>query len=80
MEKSKNVRKAVYQIDETMKENFPPKPTSNEVKDELDYCQSSHFMWLKKNQKSLEYPAVKEKLNYLKEVVDDYNEQLELFN
>ena len=25
MEKSKNVRKAVYQIDESMKEKFPPK-------------------------------------------------------
>ena len=37
-EKSKNVRKAVYQIDESMKEKFPPKTTSNEVKDELDYC------------------------------------------
>ena len=38
MEKSKNVRKAVYQIDESMKEKFPPKTTSNEVEDELDYC------------------------------------------
>ena len=37
-EKSKNVRKAVYQIDESMKEKFPSKTTSNEVKDELDYC------------------------------------------
>ncbi len=34
-EKSKNVRKAVYQIDESMKEKFPSKTTSNEVKDEL---------------------------------------------
>ncbi|MGD6880082.1 transposase, partial [Bacillus infantis] len=32
---SKNVRKAVYQIDESIKEKFPPKSTSNEVKDEL---------------------------------------------
>ena len=39
MEKSKNVRKAVYQIDESMKEKFPAKTTSNEVKDELTYCE-----------------------------------------
>ena len=39
MEKSKNVRKAVYQIDESMKEKFPAKTTSNEVKDELAYCE-----------------------------------------
>src|SRR3954452_14620473 len=37
-EKSKNVRKAVYQIDESMKTKFPSKPTSNEVKEEVDYC------------------------------------------
>src|SRR3954469_9055159 len=37
-EKSKNVRKAVYQIDESMKTKSPSKPTSNEVKEEVDYC------------------------------------------
>ncbi|MCT6930729.1 MAG: transposase, partial [Lysinibacillus fusiformis] len=37
-EKAKNVRKAVYQIDESMKEKFPPKMTSNEIEKELDYC------------------------------------------
>jgi transposase len=36
-EKSKNVRKAVYQFDESMKDKFPTKPTSKEVKDELAY-------------------------------------------
>lgn len=39
MDKSKNVRKAVCQIDESMKEKFPPKTTSDEVKDEMEYCQ-----------------------------------------
>ena len=37
-EKSKNVRKAVYQLDEEMVGKFPAKPTSNEVSEELDYC------------------------------------------
>lgn len=39
MEKSKNVRKAVYRIDESMKEKFPAKTTFNEVKDEIAYCE-----------------------------------------
>ena len=39
VEKSKNLRKSVYQFDDTMKEKFPAKTTSNEVQDELDYCQ-----------------------------------------
>ena len=47
MEKSKNVRKAVYQIDESMKEKFPSKTTSDEVEDELNYCRGL-FLLLKK--------------------------------
>jgi hypothetical protein len=39
MEKSKLLRKAVYQIDEKMKDKFPPKATTTELVDELDYCQ-----------------------------------------
>ena len=78
-EKSKNVRKAVYQIDESMKEKFPPKPTSNEVKDELDYCRQVISV-VEKEPQIAQIPAVKEKLNVLKEVVEDYTEQLQLFN
>jgi hypothetical protein len=74
-EKSKNVRKAVYQIDESMKEKFPPKTTSNEVIDELDYCRQVITVIETKPQIA-EIPAVKEKLNVLKEVVEDYAEQL----
>ena len=76
MEKSKNVRKAVYQIDESMKEKFPPKTTSNEVKDELDYCQKVIAV-VEKEPHIAQIPAVKEKLNVLKEVVEDYTEQLQ---
>jgi len=36
-EKSKNVRKAVYQLDDAMKGKFPVKPASNDVMEELDY-------------------------------------------
>jgi transposase len=74
-EKSKNVRKAVYQIDESMKEKFPSKPTSNEVKDEVDYCRQVIDV-VETQPQIAAIPAVKEKLNVLKEVVVDYEEQL----
>lgn len=74
-EKSKNVRKAVYQIDESIKEKFPSKPTSNEVKDEVDYC--LQVIQVVESQPRIKViPAVKEKLNVLKEAVDDYKEKL----
>jgi hypothetical protein len=74
-EKSKNVRKAVYQIDESIKEKFPSKPTSNEVKDEVDYC--LQVIQVVGSQSQIKViPAVNEKLNVLKEAVDDYKEKL----
>ena len=75
IEKSKLLRKAVYQVDEHMKEKFPPKTTTNELKDELDYCQKV-IQTVEKEEALLHYPNVKEKLNYLKEVVEDYEEHL----
>lgn len=74
-EKSKNVRKAVYQIDESMKTKFPSKPTSHEVKEEVDYC-SEIITIVEKEPQIAAIPAVKEKLNVLKEVVEGYTEQL----
>ena len=58
MEKSKLLRKAVYQIDETMKEKFPPKTTTNELADELDYCQKV-IDAVEKEEAIREYPKVK---------------------
>jgi IS5 family transposase len=79
MEKSKLLRKVVYQIDETMKEKFPPKTTTNELEDELDYCQKV-IDAVEKEEAIREYPKVKEKLNYLKEIVEDHVEHLQLAN
>jgi hypothetical protein len=58
MEKSKLLRKAVYQIDEKMKDKFPPKTTTNEVEDELDYCQKV-IDAVEKEEAIREYPKVK---------------------
>ena len=78
-EKSKNLRKAVYQVDESMKEKFPPKTTSNEVNEELNYCRQIISV-IETEPQIAEIPAVKEKLNVLKEVVEDYAEQLSYSN
>ena len=78
-EKSKNLRKAAYQVDESIKEKFPPKTTSDEVNDELDYCRQVITV-IETEPQIAEIPAVKEKLNVLKEVVEDYAEQLSYSN
>lgn len=75
-EKSKNVRKAVYKIDESMKEKFPEKTITNEVKDELAYCEEVISV-IENEPQIAQIPAVKEKLNVLKEVVEDYQDHLE---
>jgi transposase/IS5 family transposase len=76
MEKSKLLRKAVYQIDEGMKEKFPPKTTTNDLDDELEYCQKV-IEAVEKEEMIRKYPNVKEKLNYLKEIVEDHQEHLQ---
>jgi IS5 family transposase len=78
-EKSKNLRKAVYQIDESIKEKLPQKTTSNEVVDELNYCQEVISV-IEKEPQVAAIPSVKEKLNLLKEVVEDFKEQLSYSN
>ncbi|UPM55824.1 IS1182 family transposase [Gottfriedia acidiceleris] len=76
MEKSKLLRKAVYQINEGMRGKFPQKPTTNDLIDEIKYSQKV-IQSVEKEESIREYPKVKEKLNYLKEIVEDYEGNLE---
>ncbi|GHI01674.1 IS1182 family transposase [Neobacillus kokaensis] len=78
-EKSKSLRKAVYQINESMKGKFPPKSTSDEVEDELNYCHQVISV-VESDPKVASIPNVKERLNVLKEVVEDYKEQMSQMN
>lgn len=55
MKKSKNLRKAVYQIDEKMKEKFSLKTTTNELEDELTYCRQV-IESMEAEEKIREYP------------------------
>lgn len=76
-EKAKLVRKAVYQFDETMKEKFPEKPTQNDVQETKEYCEK--VIETVEHQSDLQdMPAVKEKMNYLKEVLNDCEESITL--
>ncbi|WP_417900042.1 IS1182 family transposase [Bacillus haimaensis] len=73
-EKSKLLRKAVYQIDEKAKKIFPEKPVSKDLQAELDYTENLVDV-LENNPQYSQIPAVNEKLNHLKEAFEDCNHQ-----
>jgi len=77
MDRSKLLRKTIYQIDETMKNKFPTKTTSDVLEDQIEYCQEL-IKVIEKEEVICEYPKVKEKLNFLKETVADDIEHLQL--
>ena len=77
MEISKKLRKSVYEIDEKMKEKFPAKTTTDVLVDEIEYCKK--LIGVIENESTIsEYPKVKEKLNLLKETLEDDIEHLRI--
>ncbi|OMP74501.1 MULTISPECIES: IS1182 family transposase [unclassified Chitinophaga] len=72
-ERSKLLRKAVYAIDKDMKGHLPEKNTSNDLQDELIYCRELERR-ISSEQTLSSIPAVKEKLNLLKETLEDTEE------
>lgn len=72
-ERSKLLRKAIYQIDEDYKGRLPQKNESNDLDQELAYCRELQRV-LDQDQSISEIPAVKEKLNLLKETIEDTKE------
>lgn len=79
VEESKKLRKAVYAIDENMKKQFPPKVNNGLLEDELEYCQKLINI-IENKEHVASIPAVKEKINMLRELVDDDFEQLALLS
>lgn len=77
MERSKKLRKVIYSIDETMKDKFPAKTTTNVLVDEIDYCQQLIDV-VEKEVSLYQYPKIKEQLNLLKETVADDIEHLQI--
>lgn len=77
MDRSKNLRKSVYEIDENMKEKFPSKTITDVLEDEIGYCQKLIEV-IEREDYIAQYPKVKEKLNLLKETLDDDIEHLQI--
>lgn len=76
-ERSKLLRKAVYSMDEDMKERMPKKNDSGDLEKELAYCKELEKL-IESDQTLSSIPAVKEKLNLLKETVEDTKENYTL--
>src|ERR1700712_3162441 len=76
-ERSKLLRKAVYAIDEDMKSQMPEKNNSDDLEKELAYCKELEKR-IESDQTLSLIPAVKEKLNLLKETVEDTQEHYTL--
>lgn len=74
-EKARLVRKTVYQFNESMKKAFPAKATSQDIEEEIRYCERL-VETIEDHPGLLQMPAVREKVNVLKEAVDDCREQL----
>ncbi|QNO14359.1 IS1182 family transposase [Alkalicella caledoniensis] len=77
MDRSKKLRKVIYQIDETMKDKFPTKNTTDALEAEIDYCHKLIEV-VEKEDAFAQYPKVKEQLNLLKESVADDIEHLQI--
>lgn len=75
-EKSKKLRKAIYEISEIAKEKLPPKNDENSLEKELDYCQKLIEV-IENDEILLSYPKISERTNTLKETVQDNLEHLQ---
>lgn len=70
MDRSKKLRKAIYKIDESVKDKFPAKATTDILEDEISYCQKLIDV-IEREDSISRYPKVKEQLNLLKEIIAD---------
>jgi hypothetical protein len=73
-ERSKQVRKAVYAYQEDWKEKMPTKNDSNDLEKEIMYSKELEAL-LEASPTISGVPSVKEKLNLLKESIDDIEQQ-----
>lgn len=76
-QRSKLLRKAVYSMDEDFKKLMPKKNESSDLEKEIAYCKELQER-IESDSTLREIPAVKEKLNLLKETVEDTQEHYTL--
>lgn len=76
-ERSKKLRRTVYEVDETIKEKFPIKNTEDSLEKEVAYCEELISV-IRENEEIYSYPKVQEKLNLLEEAISDDKEHLKI--
>lgn len=74
-EQSKRLRKAVYNLDEKTKDQMPCKNTEDNIEKEITYCERLIHI-VEQMPVVPNMPDVKEKLNLLKETMEDTKEEL----
>lgn len=72
-QRSKLLRKAVYAMDDDFKAQMPEKNDSDDILKEIEYCKELQRC-IGSDRHLSEIPAVKEKLNLLKETIEDTQE------
>lgn len=76
-ERTKQLRKTIYKYDECWKDRMPKKNTDNDLEKELSYCKELENI-IEKDYSISSIPSVKEKLNVLKEAIEDTQENITL--
>jgi hypothetical protein len=76
-ERAKQLRKVVYSTDESWKERMPRKNENNDLEQELTYC-SELEKEIQSDEILCSLPKVKEKLNLLKETIEDTQDHFTL--
>ena len=72
--RSKQLRHAIYKVDENMRNRMPAKNTEDDIERELNYC-NKLLNTIEHCENISQVPAVNEKLNLLKECVEDVVER-----
>jgi len=76
-ERSKQLRKAVYSVEEGLKGGMPKKNTEDDLEKELAYCKELG-RFIESNDSAGSMPSVKERLRLLRETSEDIKENLVL--
>jgi len=78
LELCKNLRKKVYDVDESYTEKMPKKPDNHQIglyEDVIKYCQNV-INTIKNDDNLVARPNIVENINLLQETIDDTNEEL----
>ena len=76
-ERSKKLRRTVYEVDETIKEKFPSKNTEDSLEKEVAYCEELISV-IRENKEIYSYPKIQERLNLLEEAITDDKEHMKI--